>query len=266
MKDLYSIGETAKLMGISVQTLRYYSKIRLLNPRYTDPDTGYRYYAEDQFHFIDRIKYLQKFGLNLTDIDRILTDGRVETLLPYLEKQKDHFTSEAQAAQETADNIQWYINYFNYIGHDSYPDVPYKLFLDKRYIVSAPCKTGEPSEDYHIRLNKIKNGGKFKALKYKRQFSYVIDFDSMIKKQLHPFYLGMFLDRKPSFSSEHILEIPAGEYLCFRGRILTDEWNPDIASEFFKNRPKPQLVLANEFENSLVEYKYCMYEIQILIS
>lgn len=265
MKDLYSIGETAKLMGISVQTLRYYSKIRLLNPRFTDPETGYRYYAEDQFHYIDRIKYLQRFGLTLTEIDEILTEGKVQTLLPFLEQQKKYYVHEAKRAQETADDIQWYIDYFKYIGHDSYPDVPYKLFLEKRYIVAAPCYSNEPSEDYHIRLNKIKNGGKFKSLKYKRQFSYVVDFDSLVQKQLKPVYLGMFLSEIPDMKSKYILEIPSGEYLCFRGRILTDEWNPNIASAFFKNRAKPTLVLANEFEDNLVEYKHCMYEIQILI-
>ena len=40
MKDLYSIGEVAKIMGVSIQTLRYYSSINLLQPKYTNPATG----------------------------------------------------------------------------------------------------------------------------------------------------------------------------------------------------------------------------------
>lgn len=62
MKEFYRIGETASLMGITTQTLRFYDKIGLVKPVKTDPRTGYRYYAYEQFHFIDRIKYLQSLG------------------------------------------------------------------------------------------------------------------------------------------------------------------------------------------------------------
>ena len=57
MKELYTIGETAALMGITTRTLRYYNSMGLISPSYTDPDTGYRYYSFKQFHYIDRIKY-----------------------------------------------------------------------------------------------------------------------------------------------------------------------------------------------------------------
>ena len=64
MKEYYRIGETASLMGITTQTLRFYDKIGLVKPIKIDPRTGYRYYAYEQFHFIDRIKYLQSLGSN----------------------------------------------------------------------------------------------------------------------------------------------------------------------------------------------------------
>ena len=72
MKDLYSIGEVAKIMGVSIQTLRYYSSINLLHPIYTNSATGYRYYSVNQLHFIDRIKYLQKLGLSLEEIKKVI--------------------------------------------------------------------------------------------------------------------------------------------------------------------------------------------------
>lgn len=55
MKELYSIGEVAGIMGISVQTLRNYANSELLKPQYIDEKTGYRYYSFKQFHMIDRI-------------------------------------------------------------------------------------------------------------------------------------------------------------------------------------------------------------------
>lgn len=77
MKKYYTIGETAALLGVTTQTLRYYDKIGLLSPAYCDENTGYRYYVYKQFHYIDRIKYLQGFGMQLKDIKEIIHSGRV---------------------------------------------------------------------------------------------------------------------------------------------------------------------------------------------
>ena len=76
MKEYYRIGETASLMGITTQTLRFYDKIGLVKPIKIDPRTGYRYYAYEQFHFIDRIKYLQSLGMPLDDIKEVMAKLR----------------------------------------------------------------------------------------------------------------------------------------------------------------------------------------------
>lgn len=41
-KDLLSITELAKLRRVTSETLRYYDRIGLLKPVYTDPATKYR--------------------------------------------------------------------------------------------------------------------------------------------------------------------------------------------------------------------------------
>jgi len=81
LKDLYSIGEVAKIMGVSIQTLRYYNSIDLLQPEYTNPATGYRYYSVNQLHFIDRIKYLQKLGLSLDEIKSVIGNNDIKKLV-----------------------------------------------------------------------------------------------------------------------------------------------------------------------------------------
>ena len=96
MKKYYTIGETATLLGVTTQTLRYYDKIGLLSPAYCDENTGYRYYVYKQFHYIDRIKYLQGFGMQLKDIKEIIHSGRVDCLLPYLEQKKQEAMAELE--------------------------------------------------------------------------------------------------------------------------------------------------------------------------
>ena len=101
MKDLYSIGEVAKIMGVSIQTLRYYSSIDLLQPKYTNPATGYRYYSVNQLHFIDRIKYLQKLGLSLEEIKSVILNNDIKELVSLLDTHKQRCLDEISPVSYT---------------------------------------------------------------------------------------------------------------------------------------------------------------------
>lgn len=116
MKTYYSIGETAKLLGITTQTLRYYEKIGIVGPKVVDEKTGYRYYTFKQFHIIDRIKYLQHLGMSLSDIGIIIAKGTVDGLLPALEEQWQAAQKELVEVQSRIKDIEWYVNYFTYLS------------------------------------------------------------------------------------------------------------------------------------------------------
>ena len=45
---MLKIGLFSKLSRVSIRMLRYYDEIGLLHPAYTDPESEYRYYREDQ--------------------------------------------------------------------------------------------------------------------------------------------------------------------------------------------------------------------------
>jgi len=264
MKDLYTIGETASLMGVTVATLRYYEKMKLLLPHFIDSTTNYRYYAFNQFHYIDRIKYLQNFGMSLKDIKEIIYSGSVDKLLPFLELQKQNYKVELKKMEETIEDIQWYINYFTSLNVDK--EGLYKKQLEKRYIIAVPGYPGElPISNMEVRLAAAKATPELRNLSYLRQYGYILDFNNLIEKNFCANKYFIYLRENPEFSSEYLMELPQGEYICYRARILTDNWDPSILQQFFKDKPKPRLVIANEFEENLVEYLGAQYEIQILL-
>lgn len=49
---MYKISEFVRLTGLSKETLRYYSKVGLLEPAYVDSDNNYRYYDEGSYFLI----------------------------------------------------------------------------------------------------------------------------------------------------------------------------------------------------------------------
>jgi DNA-binding transcriptional MerR regulator len=73
----YRIGEIAERTGVSVETLRYYEKRRLLNaPARTSG--GFRVYSDAVVHQVKFIKQAQSLGLTLDDIQQ-LAAGRLRT-------------------------------------------------------------------------------------------------------------------------------------------------------------------------------------------
>lgn len=263
MKKFYTIGEVSKIMGVSVQTLRYYANIKLVEPEYISPKTGYRYYTYEQFPFIDRIKYLQKFGFSLEEIKSILLRNDINKLVTMLADKKNEVEKNIADLEKTADMISWYHDYFIRSQTSQKTHISH---FDTRYLVLTKIRHDESKEKYHVRLQSLKNTGYLKTLVYKRQFSLVFNYSDFIKGINRPTHIGMFLNDKPEHASEHIIQIPDGNYFCLTSHILCEECNPYEAIEFFRREKKtPSLVLANEYENNLYEYTNCPYEIQILI-
>ena len=83
-KDLFQIGEVARLFHLSISLLRHYDKTGLVTPEYTDPDTGYRYYSIRQFECLNTIRYLRALDMPLEEIGNFLHNrdtGRIQELL-----------------------------------------------------------------------------------------------------------------------------------------------------------------------------------------
>src|SRR5215475_15683754 len=77
---MFSIGEFARVGGVSVRTLRHYDEIGLLPPTEVDPVTGYRSYSAKQLRQLNRIAALKELGLTLAQIRQLLDGITVDEL------------------------------------------------------------------------------------------------------------------------------------------------------------------------------------------
>ena len=78
---MYKIGEFSVLAKVTIKTLRYYEKERLLIPSFVDEETGYRYYESGQLIALSRIIALRQLGLSIKDIKTILETTRMKEFL-----------------------------------------------------------------------------------------------------------------------------------------------------------------------------------------
>lgn len=72
---MLSIGEFARLAGVSVRMLRHYDRLGLLRPERVDLHSGYRRYAAAQLERANQLVALKDLGFTLEQVGVLLDDG-----------------------------------------------------------------------------------------------------------------------------------------------------------------------------------------------
>lgn len=110
---LLQIGEFARLVDLSVRTVRYYGDLGLLPPGSIDPTSGYRRYRIDQVERARQLIALKATGLSLEEIRLVLDDelsvGEFRSLLQAklveLEAESTRLDEQLQQARAQLDQL-----------------------------------------------------------------------------------------------------------------------------------------------------------------
>lgn len=86
MKKFYSVGEAAKLVGMTAETLRHYDRIGLVSPHKTDEWTKYRYYTEEEIVRLNTVRALRCMDLPLEEIKKVLEFNDFNHIVAFLEQ------------------------------------------------------------------------------------------------------------------------------------------------------------------------------------
>lgn len=104
-KNLFSIGEVAKAVGVTRKTILNYESKGLITPDKKDGSTGNRYYTIDTFTQIRTIRVFQDLGLSLNEIRDYfsgLTD--LGPMIARLEKMRDELNLTIEKLKERTNN------------------------------------------------------------------------------------------------------------------------------------------------------------------
>jgi DNA-binding transcriptional MerR regulator len=82
-----SIGDVARMTGVTARTLRHYDDIGLLRPSRVSTN-GYRWYGRDELRRLQRILLLRELQLPLPDI-RVILEGEVDEVA-FLRRHREH--------------------------------------------------------------------------------------------------------------------------------------------------------------------------------
>ena len=107
MTDYLSIGEAAKAVHTTSETLRHYDRIGLVKPSKKDEWTNYRYYTQQDLVRLNTVRALQLMGLPLQEIKNVMEYDDLEKIVEFL----------AQAERKADEKIAAFENLWNYLGH-----------------------------------------------------------------------------------------------------------------------------------------------------
>ena len=106
MKKYFSIGEAAKSVHTTNETLRHYDRIGLVKPSKKDEWTNYRYYTEQDIVRLNTVRALQLMELSLQEIKKVLEYNDLEKIVDFLAQAEKKADEKIAALQYSKSKIQ----------------------------------------------------------------------------------------------------------------------------------------------------------------
>ena len=106
MKKHFSVGEAAKAVHTTSETLRHYDRIGLVKPSKKDEWTNYRYYSEQDIVRLNTVRALQLMDLPLQEIKQVLEYDDLEKIIDFLVQAEKRADEKIAALQYSKSKIQ----------------------------------------------------------------------------------------------------------------------------------------------------------------
>ncbi|OLB73885.1 MAG: MerR family transcriptional regulator [Actinobacteria bacterium 13_2_20CM_2_71_6] len=100
----YSVGQVARLAGISVRTLHHYDEIGVLVPSGHSP-AGYRRYSDDDLERLQRVLFYRELGFALEEIVTILDDPATDAMA-HLRRQHELLTARIERLEDMVTAVE----------------------------------------------------------------------------------------------------------------------------------------------------------------
>ena len=132
---VYTVGEMAKLLGITASTLRYYDKEGLL-PFVERSSGGIRMFQESDFEWLQVIGCMKKAGMSIKDIRQYIEmalqgDDTIGLRLAMFRHQQEALKQQMEELQRTMQMVDYKCWYYETALKAGTVDVPQSMELSQ---------------------------------------------------------------------------------------------------------------------------------------
>lgn len=146
INEYLSITELAKLRKVTSETLRYYDRIGLLKPDYTDPNNGYRYYSIRKSERLGVIRELRDLGMSIEEILNYFDDCNLRKSIEILSKQYFKMQQEIEADLVLSGKIAKKLTFLGELLSFRDLNQPFIKKYSERYLLSLNRPAGGEKE------------------------------------------------------------------------------------------------------------------------
>lgn len=216
MEQYFRIGETARLFGMNIRTLRYYDQAGLLHPVRVDPDTNYRYYSVEQFEQLNTIRYLRAQDVSLEDIRAILARRDPERMETVLRKQQEAVARRIRELENVQARLSARVEQ---IRDAMDPDRLGTLRLEElpARSIAALDRTLRPGEDLELPLRSLESGSGMAPSYFLGKVGLSVAREDLLKGRFDR-YSRLFCLLEPGEAEEPGAELPGGLWALWRFR------------------------------------------------
>lgn len=124
---IYSIGEVAEKMGLTVHTLRYYDKSGIL-PLVERSENGRRVFTDKDLVMLNTIECLKKTGMQLKDIKQYIDwckegPSTAQKRFELFEERKNAVENQIKELKKALKTINYKYEFYKNAVENGYPDI-----------------------------------------------------------------------------------------------------------------------------------------------
>lgn len=258
-KKYLTISEFAKLRNVSIGSLRYYEKIKVLVPAKIDPDTKYRYYLPEQLPILDTILMCIELGIPLKELNNYLDENgsldRIQIMLKgqqVMQEKISEMQAKLEIIQYSLDNIEKNHKYSNRKG-------VYTREMEERFLLEVPLSEN-PVELYQ----KGKMPIELFHEAQERKMSPVFPSGIIIHYEKEPVKVSCYMQiLHPKADDSRILHLPKSKYLCLQTDLTFQTDITQLIKDNFHTNEK-NIIISNMIQKKL-HFDSRHSEIQMLI-
>ena len=225
VKEKLTIGEMAKLRGVTTETLRHYDRIDLFKPQYVDPDSGYRYYSIFQYEVLGTIKELRQLGMSIDEIKDYFNERNFNKSLDILKAKHTELVSKLSELHDLEENIRGKIEYLEHVAREKELQTVMFRKIGRRKLITLHEKINNNLELSYgvIRLENMLTE-KTPILASNRLGIIISEADLRAKRFEEPSVIFVVAKNKEKIPKQYQKTVPAGLFACIRynGELL---WN-----------------------------------------
>lgn len=252
MGKYFTVGEFARLHGLSKQALIFYDKIDLLKPAYVDEKNGYRYYSASQLEVLDTIFMLKEIGVPLEEMKVYLNNRGTNQAIEVLREKKNQLESKIKQQIQIRNRLDAKLMQLEEASNlKDVDEIRYEI-RKKRYLYYVDVSEPFTAFDVDIAIKIMFERASKAKIPHNYQIGTIVSMENLLKKDfLKAYRCYTILDKK--IKDKNCMVFPEDLYATFYHRGPYSKADETYCKALAKIKEDGYEIIGDSYEECIVD-------------